>query len=566
MPPIIIGIILILNQVLLAIELPILSGTAIHHPVVARHGMVASQEHHATNVGLAILKKGGNAVDAAVAMGFALAVTHPQAGNLGGGGFMIIHMATPQQTIALDFRETAPATAHRNMFLNPSGNVDTTQSRFSSLASGVPGTVHGLLTALTTHGTMPRSTVLSPAIHLAKQGFLVSPTLAHSLKRAQPRLMKDPYISTIFYPHGQPYRAGDRLIQKDLSATLTHILHRGIQGFYDGPNAQKWHDFMKRHGGAITPSDLKNYTSVFRQPIQIMYRGHAIYSMPPPSSGGIIMGQLLQLMAPYPLRAWGHNSAKTMHVMTEAMQQVYADRAEWLGDTDHVDVPVNELLSPSYLAHRQKNISLTRHTPSQKTTHGTPNESDETTHYSVVDRWGNAVSVTTTLNFSYGSGRAIPGTGVLLNNQMDDFSAKPGVPNAYGLIGTTRNAIAPHKRMLSSMTPTIVLKDNQVFLVTGSPGGSRIITTVTQIISHVIDHNMTIAEATAAPRFHHQWWPDELRIEPGFSNDTLNILRNMGHTIVVKPVMGSTQSILKQNGWLYGASDPRTPSGQTRGY
>ena len=360
--------------------------------------------------------------------------------------------------------------------------------------------------------------------------------------------------------------AGDNLIQRDL-ATLKRISKRGIPGFYAGKTADALASFMAKNNGLITKDDLINYASKERIPIHVEYHGHDIYSMPLPSSGGIIMAQLLKLIEPYPLTEWGHNSAATMHVLSEAMALVYADRAQWLGDEDMVSVPTNELLSKSYIRNRRKKIRHRQHNPSINIQPGSPIESDETTHYSVVDQWGNAVSVTTTLNFSYGSGIGVPGTGILLNNEMDDFSAKPGVPNAYGLIGNEKNAIAPNKRMLSSMTPTIVLKNQELFLVTGSPGGSRIITTVAQIISNVIDHNMTIAEATHAPRFHHQWWPDELRIEAtGFSTDTLTLLQAMGHRISPKRAMGATQSIMKVNGHWHGASDPRSPSGLTLGY
>tara|TARA_Y100001935_G_scaffold226000_1_gene203417 strand:+ start:1935 stop:3635 length:1701 start_codon:yes stop_codon:yes gene_type:complete len=546
---------------------PIFSHHAIHHPITSKNGMVATQEKHATQVGINVLKNGGNAIDAAVAIGFSLAVTQPQAGNLGGGGFMMIHIASENRTVALDFRETAPENAHKDLFLDSTGHVDEKKSRFSALSSGTPGTVHGLLTALGDFGTMRRQQVLRPAIKLAKQGIIVSNELATSLKKAKPRLKKDSTMGPIFYPNNRDLKAGDRLIQKDLARSLQRISKKGIQGFYQGKTAQQLSTFMSENHGLMTINDLINYESKYRTPIQISYRNVTVYSMPPPSSGGIIMAQILKFIEPYPLSEWGHNSAKTIHIMSEAMQLAYADRAEWLGDADMVNVPQKQLLNASYIRQRRKNIQHHRHSPSININHGIPYESDETTHYSVVDQWGNAVSVTTTLNFSFGSGIGIPGTGILLNNEMDDFSAKPGVPNAYGLIGNEKNAIAPNKRMLSSMTPTIALKDGHLFLVTGSPGGSRIITTVTQIISNVIDHNMNIAEASHAGRFHHQWWPDTLRIENNaFSKDTLNKLEAMGHTIEIKRTMGSTQSIMKINETLYGASDPRTPSGVTLGY
>ena len=546
---------------------PILSNMAIHHPVIGTRGMVVSQEAQATRIGTEVLRAGGNAIDAAVAIGFTLAVTHPQAGNLGGGGFMIIHIASENRTVALDFRETAPAAAHADLFLNSDGTVNTKRARFSTQSSGVPGSVHGLLTALDHYGTLPRKRIIAPAIRLAKRGFPVSHSLAASLKQARPRLEKDAYTSAIFYPNDRGLEPGDRLTQADLAQTLSRISKHGIAGFYSGKTAQAIDTFMQNTRGLIPIADLRNYQSVVREPIRIQYRGHTIYTMPLPSSGGIIMAQILKLVESFPLKTWGANSAKTIHAMAEAMQLAYADRAEWLGDSDFVSVPVQQLLSDSYLNRRRKHINLNQHTPSVNTNYGQPYDSDETTHYSVMDQWGNAVSVTTTLNFSYGSGISISGTGVLLNNEMDDFSAKPGEPNAYGLLGNAQNAIAPHKRMLSSMTPTIVLNDTGGVLVTGSPGGSRIISTVTQIVSNVIDHGMPIAQATAAGRFHHQGWPDELSIEPyGLSPDTQAALTERGHTLVTRAVMGSTQSILKHNGVLYGASDPRTPSGLAQGY
>ncbi len=561
-----------------------------HHPVVAEHGMVASQEAIATTVGVDILKKGGNAIDAAVAVGFALAVTLPQAGNLGGGGFMMIYVASENRSIALDFRESAPLLAEKDMFLDNDGHVDANRSRFSLAASGVPGSVHGLITALKKHGSLPLSNVINPAIQLAENGIVVSPALHQSLSMAQSRLLRESSpsrddVAGIFYPSkpnqtnqknqapksddlvGMPLPIGSRLIQSNLAKTLRLILENGASGFYNGPTAKKIITFMNQNNGLITMNDLVNYQSIERTPITTDYKGYQVVSMPPPSSGGIALAQLLKLMAPYPIDTWGHNSARTIHHSVEAMNLVYADRAEWLGDMDVVDVPMNQLISDSYIENRRQDIHPTRHTYSRLIAHGNPVESDETTHYSVVDQWGNAVSVTTTLNFSYGSGIMVPGTGFFLNNEMDDFSAKPGVPNAYGLIGNARNAIAPNKRMLSSMTPIIIHKDNKVFMVSGSPGGSRIITTVAQLIFNVVDHGMTVAEATHAPRFHSQWHPDEIRIEShGFSVDTLNILRQYGHRIVSGNAMGSTQSILRVERTWQGASDPRKPGALTLGY
>ena len=546
----------------------ILSNNAIHHPIQANNGMVASQEAIATNVGIDILKEGGNAIDAAVAVGFTLAVTLPQAGNLGGGGFMMIYIASENRTIALDFRETAPSMASKNMFLDKDNNVDTIKSRFTLLASGVPGTVHGLMHALDNYGTLPRKKVIYPAYNLATKGFPASPHLHKSLKLAKPRLSKQPYTRSIFYKNNNVPKINSLLKQPDLAKSLIEIIRNGSNGFYTGKIAKLIHTFMENNNGLITRSDLKKYRSIERTPVKTNYKKHEIYSMPPPSSGGITMAQILNTISPYPLKEWGHNSAKSIHIMSQAMSLAYADRSEWLGDSDFVSIPQKTLLSQPYTNSRQFKINENFHTPSFEIKPGKiNNESNETTHYCIVDKWGNAVSVTTTLNFSYGSGIAVPGTGILLNNEMDDFSAKPGAPNAYGLIGNEKNSIEPNKRMLSSMSPTIVIKDNKFYLATGSPGGSRIITTVVQILSNVIDHNMNIAEATHAPRFHHQWQPDELRIEQfGFSKDTINKLKSMNHTIVTKMAMGSTQSIMKVNNTLYGASDPRKPSALTVGY
>ncbi len=546
---------------------PIFSHSAIHHPVIGENGMVSTQEKHATQIGIDILKNGGNAIDAAVGVGFALAVTLPQAGNLGGGGFMLIYIASENRQIALDFREMAPEKASRDMFLNDDGNVIKEKSRFSIYSVGVPGSVDGLLYALDKFGTMPQKTIIKPSIKLAKNGIKVSNELAESLKNAKKRLIKDPYLFSIFYPNESTPKVGSKLIQKDLAKSLSLISKNGRGAFYNGKIGKNLIKLMKIRNGLITKSDLNNYQTKVRTPITGKYRNHTIVSMPPPSSGGVTLIQLLKLIEPYPIKKWGHNSSKTIHVMAEAMQLVYADRAHWLGDEDFSYIPKNEMLRSSYIDTHRKKISLKKHRASEKTTHGIPYESNETTHYSIIDKWGNAVSVTTTLNFSYGSSIGIPGTGIILNNQMDDFSSKPGVPNAYGLIGSKRNQIDPKKRMLSSMTPTFVFRNNKLFLVTGSPGGSRIITTVAQIISNTIDHNLNIAEATHAARFHHQWLPDELRLEKtGFSKDTIKELKLKGHNVVFKRAMGSTQSIIKNRNILYGSSDPRKPSALTLGY
>ena len=540
------------------------------HPIWAENGMVASQEAVATQIGVDVLKRGGNAVDAAVAVGFALAVTLPQAGNLGGGGFMIVHDAASGETVAIDYREKAPAAASRDMFLDAAGNADPNLSRWSGLAVGVPGTVAGLALALERYGTLSLADAIAPAIRLAEEGVTVTPDLADSLKANEEELKKWPSSAKIFFnAEGAAYEPGDRLVQADLAKSLKAIAAGGPSAFYEGETARLIAAEMERSGGLITTEDLSAYEAAVREPVTGTYRDHEIVSMPPPSSGGVHIIQILNILEEFPLGFLGHNSADTIHLMAEAMKLAYADRSEYLGDSDFVDVPVAGLTSKDYAATLRGKISRNRATASAtiKPNDPLPYESDQTTHFSVVDKDGNAVANTYTINFSYGMGLVAEGTGILLNNEMDDFSAKPGVPNAYGLIGGDANAVEPGKRPLSSMSPTIVLKDGEVFLVTGSPGGSRIITTVLQVIMNVIDHGMNVAEASVAPRVHHQWLPDELRIEEGLSLDTLRLLEQKGHVVRVQEAMGSTHSILRrEDGALFGASDPRRPSALTAGY
>jgi gamma-glutamyltranspeptidase/glutathione hydrolase len=542
------------------------------HPVWAKSAMVSVQEAVAAEVGLQVLKDGGNAVDAGVAVALALAVTLPRAGNLGGGGFMMVHDAETGETRAIDYREMAPASATRDMYLDADGNADSTLSRFHGLAVGVPGTVAGMQLALETYGTMTLEQAAAPAIRLAEDGILVTADLADSLKALEKRMKTWPATAAIFYKEdGSFYEPGDVLKQPDLAATLKKIAAEGPDGFYRGEVAEKIAASVQEAGGSMTVEDLANYRAVIRAPVTGTYRGHEIVSMPPPSSGGTHIIQILNVMEGYPIGFLGHNSSDTIHLMAEAMKRAYADRSEYLGDPDFVDVPVKALTSKDYAAKIRDGISLNRATPSATIKPGklAPYESDQTTHFSIVDKDGNAVSNTYTLNFSYGSGMTAAGTGVLLNNEMDDFSAKPGVPNAYGLIGGEANAVEPGKRPLSSMSPTIVLKDSKPFLVTGSPGGSRIITTTLQVISNMIDHGMNVAEATHAARIHHQWLPDEIRVEDGgLSRDTVAALEAKGHTIAVKSVMGSTQSIHvdTDKGLLLGASDPRRTGSATVGY
>lgn len=540
------------------------------HPVKAQHGMVASVDALATQVGVEILRQGGNAVDAAVAVGFALAVTHPQAGNLGGGGFMLLRTASGRAT-AIDFREMAPGHASRDMFLDKQGNADSKLSLTSHLASGTPGTVAGLALAAQKYGTLPLSTLLAPAIKLARDGIPVNDALADDLKTyGKEVLITHPNSKAIFYkPDGTPWQKGDRLVQKNLAHSLQLIARQGPDAFYKGEIADEIAGEMAQHGGLINKADLAAYRAVERTPVSGTYRGYEVFSMPPPSSGGIHIVQILNILENFDLAKMGFGSADAMQVMAEAEKYAYADRSEYLGDPDFVKVPWQALTSKAYAKTLAQQIDVAKARPSSEIKPGKlePYESNQTTHFSVVDKQGNAVAVTYTLNTYFGSGIVAGKSGILMNNEMDDFSAKPGTPNVYGLVGGEANAVQPAKRPLSSMSPTIVAKGGKTWLVTGSPGGSRIITTVLQMVVNSIDFGMNVAEATNAPRFHHQWLPDQLRVEKGFSPDTLRLLETKGQHVKVLPSMGSTQSIMiGPDGMLYGASDPRSIDDLSAGY
>ena len=538
------------------------------HPVIGRNGMVAAQDAIAAEVGRDILQKGGNAVDAAVATGFALAVTHPQAGNIGGGGFMLIKLADRDAPIAIDYREMAPGAAHRDMFLDDEGNVDNRLARFSRLSAGVPGAVMGMTMALEKYGTMSLSEVIKPAIKLADKGLDVSYGFNASIARSAKRFKNDPSTEGYFLIDGAAPEVGTKFVQKDLAKTLKAISKHGAAGFYEGPVADLIVAEMRENGGLITHEDLKNYKAVEREAVRGTYRGYDVISMPPPSSGGVHVVEMLNILEGYDLSALGHNSADYLHRLIEAMRRAYADRSEYLGDPDFFDVPIAALTDKAYAKKLRDGISLKKASLSSdiKPGLGQPYESNETTHYSVMDKWGNAVSTTTTLNFSYGGGYTVDGAGFFLNNEMDDFSAKPGAPNGFGLIGGVANQIEPGKRPLSSMTPTIVLKDGAPYLVTGTPGGSTIITIVLQIVLNTIDFDMNPLQATAVPRIHHQWLPDIVVAEPGVSVDTLSILEARGFRVLRnkngsynRRVMGRTATILYRDGFFYGAADPRGP-------
>ena len=544
------------------------SSNAIFHPVYGKNGMVASEQGLATQVGLDILKQGGNAIDAAVAVGFALAVVLPNAGNIGGGGFMVLHDDKTGKDVAIDFREIAPAKASRDMYLDNQGNVIDGKSLFTHDASGVPGTVAGMEYALKKWGTMPLSKVLEPAIKLADKGFIVSDVLAQTLKEEKSTLGKWSSSKAIFFKNGEPLKSGDLLVQKDLAKSLRLIAKQGAKAFYQGEIATKIAKEMQSHGGTMTLEDLKAYKVVERQPIIGDYRGYKVVTMPPPSSGGVHLIEILNMLEHYPIKEDGVNSAKNIHHMAESMKLAYADRSEYLGDPDFVKIPVKGLTSKAYANELVKTIDDNKARLSSTIKPGKPQpyESDQTTHFSVMDKAGNAAAVTYTLNLNFGSGIVVEGTGILLNNEMDDFSVKPGVPNAFGLVGGTANAIEAKKRPLSSMTPTIVMKNNKPWLVTGSPGGARIITTVLQSVVNTIDHEMNPAEAIITPRVHHQWLPDELRVEEGISPDTIKLLQDKGHKVVTKAPMGRIQIIQADDSGFYGYSDPRNPDGKTLGF
>ena len=537
--------------------------------------MVASQEQLASGVGAAILRRGGNAIDAAVATAFALAVTLPQAGNLGGGGFLLFWHQGQRKAYALNFREMAPRRAYAEMFLGADGEVDRQKATRSLLSSGVPGTVAGLLEAQQRFGVLSRAEVMAPAVALAHRGFPVYPELAASLQQAMPLLGGDPNAKRLYYrainksvsnPAGYvAYRPGEILRQPQLAATLRLISSQGPKAFYQGVIADQIDALMRSGGGLINRADLAAYGAPWQEPVRGSFMGYTVLSMPPPSSGGVALVQLLNLLEPLNLGQIGLNSAATIHAMVEAMNLAYRDRNSELGDPSQMEIPVQRLTSKSYADQLRALINFDKHTPSKQLSQiaPLPSNSTNTTHLSVADRHGSLVALTTTLNFAYGNGIAVPGAGFLLNNEMDDFSSKPGVANAYGLVQGERNAIAPGRRPLSSMTPTIVLNSNgEPWLATGSPGGSRIITTVLQVILNRILHGLNLASAVLAPRVHSQLWPDQLSMEEGISPDTQRLLEAKGHKLLRTAAMGSANSVeLIPGGGSLGVADPRRSEG-----
>ncbi len=545
-------------------SLPIIEYSSINHPVISKTGMVVSQRQSASEVGARILRKGGNAVDAAVATGLALSVVLPRAGNLGGGGFMVIYLKDIDQTITIDYREKAPSAAHRDLFLDEKGNYDKQKAQFSLLSAGVPGTVAGLHRALTKYGTMTWQEVLEPSIKLAEEGFVVPHDLANILAspRYKQRLSSNDAAAKSYYKSDKSnYQAGEILKLPDLAWTLKQLSVNGPDAFYKGEIAKKIVKEMERNGGLISAEDLKNYIPVERSPVEGTYKEFKIVSMPPASSGGIHLIQMLNMIEEFPIKDMGFGSADSIHILAEVMKRAYADRSKHLGDMDFYDVPFS-LISKDYSSFLNEGISVNSRTASSDIFAGDPYpyESPDTTHFSVMDQYGNAVSNTYTLNFSYGSGIMIPGTGMLMNNEMDDFSSKPGIPNGYGLLGSQANSIQANKRPLSSMTPTIIFKDNKPYLVLGSPGGSRIITTVLQVALNVMEHDMNVAQAVNSPRIHHQWLPEVLMMEKGFGPDTEKLLQEKGYKLYPSSTMGSVQAIIKDGEYFYGAADPRRPS------
>ena len=542
---------------------------AVRHPVVATHGMVVAQEKLAARIGRDVLAQGGNAVDAAVATGFAMAVTYPRAGNIGGGGFMLIHLVDGNKDISIDYRERAPAAATRDMFLGADGKPDPAKSRDSALGIGVPGTVAGLTLALAKYGSgkFTLAQLLQPAIALARDGFVVTDDGADTLPSWHKRLARWPATAKIFSrDDGSSLREGDKLIQTDLAATLEAIAAQGQRGFYEGVVADKLAQGIQAAGGIITRDDLKNYRAIEREPVRGSYRGYDIVSMPLPSSGGVVLIETLNMLEGFKLRDLKQGSAPSLHLLIETMKRAYADRARFLGDPAFVNAPIAKLTSKDYAARQRASIDVNRATPwSDMLPLKQPHEGDNTTHFSVVDSHGNAVSNTYTLNFSYGVGLVAEGTGVLLNNELDDFTAAPGASNAYGLVGFEANLPGPGKRPLSSMTPTIVLKDGKVVLVAGSPGGSRIISTVLQVVVNVLDYGMNVAAAVDAPRLHHQWLPDEVRVEQGFPQDVLDELKAKGHRIVTPMGQTSANSIAITANGIEGGPDPRTRGAEAAG-
>ena len=528
--------------------------------VLAPHAMVVSAKEEASQIGLAILKKGGNAFDAMIATELALAVAYPNAGNIGGGGFMVYRLGSGERG-ALDYREKAPAKAHRDMYLDKNGKVIADKSTLGALAVGVPGTIAGIFEVYQKFGSLPIGELIQPAIDLARKGVLITELQANSYMNKNVELIKQ--ANNYVTPFENGWKAGERFKYEELAHTLERIRDNGSYEFYNGETAKRIVSYVQELGGILSLDDLKNYRAQWRKPITFTYKDYTISSMPLPSSGGICLAQILKSVEPYNIGQYPHNGEQYIQLLVEAERRAYADRAYYMGDADFVKVPTQQLLSPDYLKERMSSFSWDKASKSSEIAHGkiVGYESDETTHYSIVDRFGNAVAVTTTLNTNYGSKVYVKGGGFFLNNQMDDFSIKPGEPNTYGLVGSEKNAIAPNKRMLSSMSPTIIEKDGKLFMVIGTPGGSTIITSVLQCFLNVAEYGMTMQQSVSKPRFHHQWLPDDVMYEPkGFAPEVIANLKAKGY----KPreenfvIIGKVDAILVQpDGTLEGGADPR---------
>ena len=548
------------------LEATIFNSKAIVHPEVGENGMVVSQHYLATNVGHSILEEGGNAYDASIAVAFALAVVLPRAGNIGWGGFMIMFDETSQQSYSIDYREVAPEAATKNMFLSSDGSVNKIKARQGVLSIGVPGTVYGMWEVHKKFGSLPWSKLLAPAIQLAEDGFLVSPFMADALNRRYEKLGKYKDFNRIFYSN-YPVKMSQRLKQPNLANTLKIISVNGAKGFYEGEVAKKIDAFMKQNGGLITKKDLKNYRPIWRETLQGTFNEFEIVSMGPPSSGGIHVIQMLNILENYDLMKMGHNSPTYTALLTESMKYAYADRSKYLGDPQFYDVPVQSLISKEYAKNIYKKIKLNQITSSDTINPGSElkHESMDTTHFSVADKNGNIVSNTYTLNSGYGSGVIINGTGILMNNEMDDFVSAPGAPNQFGLIGGEANKIEPFKRPLSSMSPTIVLENGKPVFATGSPGGSRIITAVLQFLLNTLVFKMEISDATIAPRIHHQWKPDVLMLETGFDMLHAKKIESFGQKIYLSGPGTALESIEIKDGLFYGFGDTRRPDSSAKG-
>ena len=544
-------------------------------PVVADHAMVATAQHLATQVGVGILKDGGNAVDAAVAVGYALAVVHPCCGNIGGGGFMTVHMAAtddaPARDLFLDFREKAPAAASPTLFQNDEGEVVDGLSTDSYLAVGVPGTVMGLEEARRRLGTMSRKRLMRPAIHLAENGYTLRPGDINILSTRSDEFADQPNVADIFLNDGKPYKAGQTLKQPKLAADLKAISKKGTDAFYKGRIADALVAASQAHDGILTKADLAHYTAEWREPVRCRYHDKTVLSAPPPSSGGVAICEILGILEPLPLADWGYASAKSSHYLIEAERRAFADRNTYLGDPDFVDNPVGDLLAPKHLAALRQSIDAKAATPSSEIEASLgPREGTHTTHYSIVDSAGNAVGVTYTINYLFGNGKIAKGTGFFLNNEMNDFTAKPGVPNAFGLVQGKANQVEGGKRPLSSMSPSLLLDDDgKAFMATGSPGGSTIISTTLESMLNVLDFDMNLQQAVNAPRIHNQWLPDVTRVEPGYlTDDTRSALEKMGHTFEQVDSWGADEAVLVDpaTGKRHGANDRRRPAGLAEGF